>query len=253
VTEDRSVLSRKARHPDRSWAYGHLADNAVDLWLPIAGTDVEHQHPLVVMIHGGFWRPEYDRSHVAPLCDAFAQLGYAAAAIEYSRTPGSPDATVNDVAAALRWVDVCDEFAALRTAGGVVVGHSAGGHLALLSASTVDVTWRRATIALAPVADLVGAEAARLDNDAVRAFLGTVAEQRPDLDPIRVSDADQPVHLIHGTSDEIVPISLSESYVEAHPSASLHSLDDVGHFALIDPRSDAWRSVAAVVASALSA
>lgn len=204
------------------------------------------------MIHGGFWRTQYDRSHVAPLCDAFAQLGYAAAAIEYSRTPGSPDATVNDVAAALRWIDVCDEFAGIRAAGGVLVGHSAGGHLALWAASTVDVRWRRATIALAPLADLVAAEQAHLDADGVVAFLGASATQRPDLDPLQLSDPPRPVHLVHGTSDEIVPISQSEAYAAAHPSASLHPLGGVDHFALIDPRSDAWRSVAAVVASALS-
>ncbi len=246
------MLSRKARHPDRSWAYGHLADNAVDLWLPTAAIDVEHQYPLVVMIHGGFWRPEYDRSHVAPMCDAFAQLGYAAAAIEYSRTPGSPDVTVNDVAAALRWIDVCDEFAGIRAAGGVVVGHSAGGHLALWAASTIDVGWRRATIALAPLADLVAAEEERLDGDGVVAFLGASASERPDLDPLQLPHPSQPVHLIHGTNDEIVPIAQSEAYAAPRSSALLHALVDVGHFDLIDPLSDAWRTVAAVVTSALS-
>jgi acetyl esterase/lipase len=251
VTEDRSVLSRAARRPDRCYSYGSHVDNAVDLWVPKVEWDAEGRHPLVVMIHGGFWRPEYDRSHVAPLCAAVADLGCAAVAIEYRRTPGSPDETVGDVAAALRWIGSSEALAPYRDAGGLVIGHSAGGHLALWSASALELPWRRASIVLAPVADLVSAETEDLDEGAVVAFLGTSASRRPDLDPIRLGDPQGELHLIHGTSDERVPFSQSEAYVDAHRTAVLHRLDGIGHFALIDPLSDAWRSVAALLASVM--
>jgi pimeloyl-ACP methyl ester carboxylesterase len=56
------------------------------------------------------------------------------------------------------------------------------------------------------------------------------------------------VTLVHGDEDEVVPISLAESYQAAHPSARLVKLRGAGHFAVIDPRTDAWAVVVAELA-----
>ncbi len=93
--EDRSVVTRTARAADRTLRYGPHADHVADLWYGDA------RHPLVVMIHGGFWRPEYDRTHTAPLCAAVADAGWSIVTIEYRRIPGQPDLMVEDVGAAL--------------------------------------------------------------------------------------------------------------------------------------------------------
>jgi pimeloyl-ACP methyl ester carboxylesterase len=135
---------------------------------------------------------------------------------EYRREPGNPLATVQDVRAALEAVnrDV------------IVVGHSAGGHLALLMNAPK-------TIALAPVADLTMARDLGLDNHAVEDFLGK--HDLRDYEP----SAERAV-LIHGTEDQVVPYPVSQSYHARYPSTRLVPLPGIGHFALIDPRSDAW-------------
>jgi dipeptidyl aminopeptidase/acylaminoacyl peptidase len=61
--------------------------------------------------------------------------------------------------------------------------------------------------------------------------------------------------LIHGTDDNIVPISQSEKFVEKAQQLgdqpTLVRLEGFGHFELIDPESDAWSKVAGAVLSLL--
>ena len=44
------------------------------------------------LVHGGFWRPDYDRTHLRPLAAALADVGYLVVSLEYRRSPGQPDA-----------------------------------------------------------------------------------------------------------------------------------------------------------------
>jgi pimeloyl-ACP methyl ester carboxylesterase len=104
-------------------------------------------------------------------------------------------------------------------------------------------------VALAPVADLRLGEELALDGDAVRAFLGRPAADRPDLDPVRQPAPAAPVTVVHGTDDAIVPLALGRSYVAAHPSAGLVEVAG-GHFVVIDPRSAAWPELLGALAAA---
>ena len=209
MMEDRSVLDRPARLPD-------LALPEADLYFG------EPVRPVVVLLHGGFWRPEWDRTHLRPMAAALADLGWPVFLPEYRRIPGDPWATVEDVQAAIATVNK----------NVVVMGHSAGGHLALL----VQPPHRIATIALAPVADLALARELDLDDGAVNEFLGRhPMEQFEPATPDAV--------LLHGTDDPLVPMRLSEAYVARHPAARMVTLPGEGHFALIDPTSGAWPNV----------
>ena len=192
--------------------------------LTLADCDVYLTWPLVVLIHGGFWRPEYDRIHLRPMASALRDAGWNVLSLEYQREPGNPDATIDDIRAALGRVH--DDA--------IVMGHSAGGHLALWAASALGLR----AVALAPVADLQLAQDLDLDTGAVRDFLGVPAARRPDLDPARMPPGR--VVLIHGERDTIVPMGLSAAYVAAHPSARLVTLPEAAHFELIDPRANAW-------------
>ena len=176
---------------------------------------------------------------------ALAAAGYTACAPEYRRVPGSPDKTCEDVRVALRVLPV--ELRGRHDGRVVVVGHSAGGHLALWAASAAPAAGLVGTVALAPVADLAAADRERIGGDAVGAFLGGRAGVRNDLDPTRQASSAHPVVLVHGLEDRIVPPSLSDSYVAAHPSATLMAVPDAGHYALIDPLSPAWRLVLAAI------
>jgi acetyl esterase/lipase len=235
-SEDRSVLTRQASAPHAVLAYGSDEEQVADV--RFAADTVEG--PLLVVVHGGFWRPGFDRAHVRPMTQALAAAGWTTVTPEYRRVPGRPDLAVGDVHAAVRAVAEWPEFAGQRV---VLVGHSAGGHLALQAAATLVPPHEPAgVLALAPVADLRRAEALRLDGDAVPAFLGEDAAARPDLDPARLPTPVGPVRIVHGTGDGIVPVELSESYVRHHPGAVLTSVA-CGHFALIDPRNAAWLRV----------
>jgi acetyl esterase/lipase len=236
AAEDRSVLDRPAPGPDVVLRYGDLAEHVVDVRFGGAGAE---GRPLVVVVHGGFWRPAYDRVHLRPLTDALAAQGRTTAAIEYRRVPGRPDDTVDDVVAAISFLAGAAELVGRSDGRLVLAGHSAGGHLVLQAAVDPRSPALAGVVALAPVADLGLAEELGLDGDAVRAFLGAPAADRPDLDPVRRPTPGAPVTVVHGTSDEIVPIALARSYLSAHPAARLVEVAG-GHFAVIDPRSAAW-------------
>lgn len=204
--EDRSILDLPAPEP------------SADVYLPVG-----EKIGRVALIHGGFWRPSYDRVHLRPMATALSELGWEVFNVEFRRVPGDPDATVSDVRAALT-----------AFAPDVISGHSAGGHLALWAAATLGLK----AVALAPVADMRMAEELNLDGGAVKAFLGADAAQRPDLDPVLLRGSG--AVLIHGELDTVVPIGLSQAYVNARPDSRLVRLPGTAHFELIDPRGNAW-------------
>jgi len=232
------VLSRPASEPDLVLAYGPDGEHVCDVRF---GGPEAAGRPLVVLLHGGFWRPEYDRLHVRPMTEALASLGWSTVTPEYRRIPGRPDATVADVRAALDVICRRPELAGAGDGRMVLVGHSAGGHLALHTAAAAPAGVV-GVLALAPVADLCLAEALSLDTDAVRAFLGGPAGPRADLDPVRVSAPRVAVRIVHGSEDGVVPALLSESYRRRHRATSLACVP-AGHFGLIDPAADTWPTV----------
>jgi acetyl esterase/lipase len=230
---DRSILSRPGPRPDQTLWYGEGPDHAVDGWMPATG-----DRPLVMVIHGGFWRAEYDRVHTRLMCAALREAGWPVAAVEYRRAAGRPDDYLHDIKDALARVP-----GQMPGDGLVVIGHSAGGHLALWLASTCAPAGLRGTLALAPVADLAAAHSAGLGNGAVAEFLGGPPSGRPDLDPVLLGRPAGAVTLIHGADDPSVPLALSRSYVRTHPAARLVELADTAHFEVIDPVSAAWPTV----------
>jgi pimeloyl-ACP methyl ester carboxylesterase len=123
----------------------------------------------------------------------------------------------------------------------VVVGHSAGGHLALLCASVIGAPL--SILALAPAASLAMAESLGLGDGAAAAFLGKPARDRRDIDPLELPSPSVPVTIVHGSQDAIVPLSLSEAFAHRHAVTRLVKVPGAGHFAVIDPRTNAWSTV----------
>jgi acetyl esterase/lipase len=235
MTEDLSVLTRPAAPPDQVVAYGEAPDQQADIRFGSSGAEAR---PLVVIVHGGFWRPQYGRDQTGPMAATLAAAGWTVAALGYRRIPAQPDASVDDVVRAL------DRLPAQtpRHDGRVIaVGHSAGGHLVLLAASR-QPSALTGVLALAPAADLRLAHELALGNGAVAAYLGDDPAARGDLDPQRLPTPVAATMLLHGDEDTVVPLLVSESYLAAHPDISLHPLN-CGHFALIDPYSAAWPDV----------
>jgi acetyl esterase/lipase len=239
VPEDRSILTRPATPPDEVVPYGTEAEQVADVR---RGGERAGRRPLVVLIHGGFWRPDIDRAHTGPMAVALAQAGWTVAAVEYRRVPQHPDLTVDDIALSLRSLP---GKLAPHDGRVLVMGHSAGGHLALWAASKRPIPELHGALALSPAADLQLAHELNLDQGAALAFLGEDPNRRADLDPKRMPSPAIGVTIVHGDADEVVPASLSRSYVAARPRTRLVNLRGAGHFAVIDPQSDVWPIVVA--------
>jgi acetyl esterase/lipase len=213
--------------------YGDAPSQFFDLFLPSNET-----RGAAIMIHGGFWRARYDLQHASHLCAALAREGIAVANFEYRRV-GEPGGGWPGT-----YEDVLAGFDSVQKKLGspiVVLGHSAGGHLALRLAPDRTPT---GIVALAPVADLTEACKLNLSNGAVVEFLGGT----PEAIPSRYEAADARLHpssvqrcLVHGQQDDTVPISLSYSYLKARgadkPDIVLVKIKDANHFDLIDPES----------------
>ena len=71
--EDRSVFDLPYIGPAETIHYGKSGDQVIDFYLP-----KDQKKSLVVLIHGGYWRPEYDRKHVAPLANSLAAVSLLA-------------------------------------------------------------------------------------------------------------------------------------------------------------------------------
>ena len=203
------------------------------------GRDASHR-PLVIIIHGGFWRPDIDRVHARPMAEAIAAAGWTVALPEYSRVPQNPAPTLHDLALILT-----DALQRVPTHNGrvVLVGHSAGGHLVLWAAAARLCPVLSGTLALAPVADLLLAHELGLGNGAVSRFLAGDPVSRPDIDPRQMAAPGTATTIVHGVDDDTVPLGVSESYVAAHPQVRLVRIAGAGHYALIDPLAPAWPTV----------
>lgn len=274
--DPREVLTRPAPPPDTTLRYGSGADHVVDVRWPSDAHAGRHAAPLVVVVHGGFWRAEFDRAHAGPQSAALAEAGYAVATVDYRRVGqqgGGWPGTFDDVAA------LCDSVPALvaeaadgRVAEGrvVLVGHSAGGHLSLWAAARhrlpATSPWHRpgplpvaGVVSLAGVCDLRAADRLRLGDDATRALLGgdrkTQPERYAEADPAGLLPLGVPLALVHGSEDQQVPVEISRSFAEQARAAGDHveltELTGTGHFELIDPLSKAWPAVLAAVRSVL--
>jgi acetyl esterase/lipase len=227
--------------------YGGDSTQELDLRLP----DGAGPHPVAIVLHGGFWRALYTRRNTSAVAAALTRAGWASANVEYRRLgPGGYAATLDDVAAARRYLDSVD--APLDLSRTMAIGHSAGAHLALWLGSTGAAS---SIVALAGVCDLEDAARAGLGEDAVQEFLGGEPSEVPAAyaaaDPARRLPLGVPQLLVHGTADDRVPFDHAERYAEraraAGDDCSVLALEGVDHFDVMDPRTAAWRAIGEAV------
>jgi acetyl esterase/lipase len=192
-----------------------------------------------------------------------AGRGWAVWNLEYRRlgwrSRGGWPATFEDVAAGIDHLGKLD--IRLDLARVVVIGHSAGGQLALWAAARrglpagvpgAEPAVRPAgAVAQAGVVDLREAARLRLSNGAAPTLLGGPAGKIPgryDLaSPIERLPLGVPQLLVHGDADDAVPLELSRRYAErarqGGDPCELVELPGCGHFEHLDPSSHAWRVV----------
>lgn len=238
--------------------YGPERAQVAEVWRPEAGQD---PLPVVVLIHGGFWRQRYTKSLMHRLAKSVVDQGWIAYNVEYRRVGsfghgGWPETfeDVSDAIDALAGVDGADPR---RVA---TCGHSAGGHLALWAVSSrstgdgsrpapsVDVC---AAVSLAGVVDLVAAAEQFVGRGAVPALMGGSPDDVPDRyrlgSPASLLPVGKPQILVHGLDDDTVPASLSAHYVEDARSlgdpAVYVPFPGVGHMEVISGDGPVFREI----------
>ena len=230
--------------------------------------DLSGLSPVVVTIHGGFWQSKYGLEENTPLDEDLTRRGYATWNIEYRRVGedgGGWTGTFNDVIDAVNHLTQLEERFQLDLSRVVILGHSAGGHLALWLASRYNKVQKdgisntlllpiRSVISLAGVLDLRKMWEIHEEKgitSPVASFIGGSPQEVPEryrlASPIELLPLNVEQLLIHGELDRHVPVDLSIEYhrraIEQGDKVRLVVLPDVEHFMVIDPSSSAWKSV----------
>lgn len=203
-------------------AYGLHPRQKLDIYLPSAAASLPSLG-LFVWIHGGTWAGG-DKAQYAAQAREVCQWGFACASINYrlnsadAAEPNIHPAQVEDVAAA---VDFLADNAArwnIDPNRAIVLGHSSGGHLALLYAYAYDKAKRvRAVAAFAAPTDFTAPEwAAVTDPPLAETIFPRLLGRTKDDDPEGVWRSASPLHrarespvptvLVHGRQDRVVPV-----------------------------------------------
>jgi len=216
---------------DRVDAYGAHPDQ----WVRLRGDTSATL--CMCFIHGGYWRSTYTARLMEPLMVRMGRDGVAAVNIEYRRERDAA-AMQADVRAALRRAR--EVFPHARRA---VVGHSAGGHLALITTDEAELI-----VALAAVTDLAGGYAAQSGSGAVAELMGASPAERPAAyDAATPRPSTVPTLLVHGADDDRVPVSHSQDFAHRARTAGApldaFEFAHLDHMVLIDPDGPHWPSV----------
>ncbi len=221
-------LVNRAAVPFETVRYGPHSENVGDLR--------RGEGTVVVLIHGGFWRQEWTRDTMESLAVDLTRRGLATWTIEYRRigAGGARPGSGHDVVTAIDFIPQLG----LEVGRVAVVGHSAGGYLALWVGSRTRAATGK-TIGLAPIVDL---------EDLATSGMEGAAEAQELLDrgaptPVVPAQPGQTL-VVHGTGDDFVPIAHSK--ILASSGVELLALDD-GHFAVLNPSRPHWEQVLAAL------
>jgi acetyl esterase/lipase len=242
IAMSQDILTSTPPKPDARIAYGDDPNQFGELRVPTGSGP----HPVVIFIHGGYWRAAYDLTHAGHLCAALTGAGFATWSLEYRRV-GQPGGgwpgTMEDVRKGALHLKTLSASHHLDLARMVVAGHSAGGQLALWLAAQRALPIR-AVVPLAAVSDLRRAWTLKLSDSIVAQYLGGTPDQVPERyassSPMQLLPIAVPQRVLHGTKDSIVPFEMSRQFARASRNATLVPIEGAGHFELIDPRSAAW-------------
>jgi acetyl esterase/lipase len=222
-------------------------------WAPPAATG---PLPLVVLVHGGYWRDGYDLHLEDAVAADLAGRGFLVWNVEYSPSSTPWPVTLTDVALGYDFAFTGKYGERIDKARVAVVGHSAGGHLALWLASRGGLpngapgSGGRINPALvvpqAPVASLVTASHLGLGGGAVDALLDGTPAQVPEhvrfTDPVALAPSGVKTVLVHGVDDTIVPMSQSEDYLKVATDCTLVKVPGA-HMTHLDPTSEACEAM----------
>jgi acetyl esterase/lipase len=255
------LLSLSPSEPDFTIPYGEYPSQFGQLRLP----EGAGPHPVAIIIHGGCWRAAFDLQHIGPLASAITGLGFATWSLEYRRI-GNPGGgwpgTFLDVAEGVDFLSALSAEHDLDLGRVIILGHSAGGHLALWAAARHKLTQAsplfrpkplplQGVVSLAGVGDLSGLEHQKGCGDSAAQLMGGTREEFPlryaQGSPIELLPLDLPQILVQGTLDPIILPEGARAYSAAASDAGdpcrLILIEDAGHFEVVIPFSSAWEEI----------
>jgi acetyl esterase/lipase len=249
-----------------------------DLRLPDLSPGVKA--PLLVFIHGGWWKAAYGLDYAGFLCQAVRRAGIATWSMEYRRV-GNPGGgwpgTFQDVAAAYDFLPQLAAHYPIDLSRTVVAGHSAGGQLAFWLAGRPHLPpsgplsgLQHLPVRIRGLVSMAGAVDLRLtidlagyftfahDKDEVYALMGGSPAEYPERyrsgNPGEMLPLNVPQWLLQGTEDDQIPAALPQRWAERGRHMGEHVNVDMipgaDHFDLVDPTSKAWPRVMAAIQAA---
>jgi acetyl esterase/lipase len=249
--------------------YGAEPSQGIDVFVPASAGP----HPVAILIHGGCWSAATSgREQLRHLGADLAESGIAVWSIGYRRaneTGGGYPGTFQDVSAAIdRLRDDAPTYH-LDLSRTVLVGHSAGGHLALWAAARKGLPTAsplyvpspfmpRAVISLAGVGDLkTFAKFIPLHcGDGIRERLAP-SDRLVEVSPAALTPPNAPVLMVSGVLDRLVPPYVARDYARTQQgkasSVRLVDIPDAGHFDLVVLSAPAWADVRRLIETALEA
>ena len=224
--------------------YGALPDQFGDLRLPERGSRY-----LIVTVHGGLWKHQWTHDTIEGIAVDLTRRGYATWNLEYRRLGlggGWPESFA-DIAAAL---NAAPGVTGIEPRDTVVLGHSAGGAMALWTAGLSKGLAPGLVVGLAAMPDLVRAAAEEIGDGSVRKLLGRSRPDPTDYSPLHRLPTGSDTLLAVADGDELIPVSHGQDYAAAAGAAgdSIGLIEVTGkHGALLDPETAAWKDVAGAI------
>lgn len=257
------LLSLPSKKANFSLTYGAHPSQFISVWKAVAmptkgaassahvksaadlhGNKANHSQKAVVYIHGGCWLDAYDYTHGNGLYLALAEQGIDTYVIEYRRVGelgGGWPGSLQDVKQALTRLNTYWQQHNSPTQVSLV-GHSAGGHLALLAAQdSTAMTNIDKVVGLAAITDVTAYAAG--DNSCQTAtlrFMGgmpkDIRHAYQDATP-RAANAVNTLNitLLQGDTDAIVPVSQAASY-----DGAIIIVNGGGHFDWLHPQTPSF-------------
>jgi acetyl esterase/lipase len=241
-------------------AYGPDPLQIAEVWRP----DGKGPFPTVLMIHGGCWRSGLANLHIMDYAaEDLRRRGVAVWNIEYrgvDRPGGGYPGTFQDVNAAADALVAHGRDFGLRTDKIVVLGHSAGGHLALWLAARpilprnsplrdnrrLSIAW---AVSLGGLPDLATATEGCGEKTVAMLLAGANAsDPLADTSPASLLPGPAPRMLIHGARDDTSPPKQGKAYVAKARAARdirawSYAVPGDGHVEEIAPGSRTWSAV----------
>lgn len=227
-------------------------------------------HPVAIIVHGGCWLSKISNiNSTEPLADALRDIGIATWNIEYRQVDnpgGGFPGTFHDVGQAADYLRQISSKYHLDLNRVVVIGHSAGGQLALWLAARHKLAKNEAlykqdplklngVIVLGGVPDLEAAYTPAKQvcgEDVVGHLLGSTHEKTlkrryKQASPIDLLPLEVPQVLIYGQADQVVPSVIGQKYAavakQKGEEVQLLVVPDTAHHEYIVPNTVAWAAM----------